>query len=223
MRQSHHIAAHPWADVERNYPACVAPALGKLMAMREPTGQGKLILWHGAPGTGKTTAIRSLAKSWADWCGMEYIIDPERLFADANYLTSVITDDDREQEGWRLLVAEDSDEFLRASARKEAGAALGRLLNLSDGILGQGTRTLILLTTNEQLDRLHPALIRPGRCLAQIEFRRFSVEEADSWLNDASTRRPTEPTTLAELIELQGGTPRITTDSHDEGSGGIYL
>jgi ATP-dependent 26S proteasome regulatory subunit len=69
-----------------------------------------------------------------------------------------------------LIVAEDSDEFLRLSARREAGAALGRLLNLTDGILGQGSNTLILLTTNELLENLHPALIRPGRCLAQIEF-----------------------------------------------------
>lgn len=78
---------------------------------------------------------------------------------------------DDESAKWQLLVAEDSDEFLRVSARRESGAALGRLLNLSDGILGQGSNTLILLTTNERLDRLHPALIRPGRCLARWSSR----------------------------------------------------
>jgi TRAP-type C4-dicarboxylate transport system permease large subunit len=75
-------------------------------------------------------------------------------------------------------VAEDSDEFLRASARRDAGASLGRLLNVTDGVLGQGSDTIILLTTNEEIGRLHPALVRPGRCLGAVEFTEFSPTEA---------------------------------------------
>lgn len=52
---------------------------------------------------------------------------------------------------WRLIVAEDSDDYLRASARRDAGAGLSRLLNLTDGILGQGFNVLVLITTNEEL------------------------------------------------------------------------
>lgn len=105
------------------------------------------------------------------------------------------------------MIAEDTDEYLRASARRDAGAALGRLLNLADGILGQGMNVLILLTTNEETARLHPALIRPGRCLAAVEFSPFDVREGSAWLN-----APVEvPVTLAELLEKRGDLSRLGT------------
>ncbi len=96
----------------------------------------------------------------------------------------------------------------RSSARKEAGAALGRLLN-TDGILGQGCNTLILLTTNERMDRLHPAVVRPGRCLAQIRFTRFSA--AGRAVAARGLRPTVEPKTLAELIEYRDAAKQIST------------
>jgi hypothetical protein len=72
------------------------------------------------------------------------------------------------------------------------------LLNVADGMLGQGLNTLVLLTTNEEITRLHPAVVRPGRCLCLIEFDRFSNAEARAWLDDATV---TGEPTLAELFE----------------------
>ena len=43
-----------------------------------------------------------------------------------------------------------------------AGQGLSRLLNVSDGLLGEGLRAVVLVTTNEPLRRLHPAVVRPG-------------------------------------------------------------
>jgi hypothetical protein len=41
---------------------------------------------------------------------------------------------------------------------------------------------LVAITTNEDLARLHPAAVRPGRCLAQIEVGRLPRAEAIAWL-----------------------------------------
>jgi hypothetical protein len=60
--------------------------------------------------------------------------------------------------------------------------ALGRLLNLTDGFVGQGVDVLVLVTGNEPLSRLHPALSRPGRCAAPVAFECFDAEEAAGWL-----------------------------------------
>ena len=123
---------------------------------------------------------------------------------------------------WRLIIAEDSDEYLRASARRDAGAGLGRLLNLADGVLGQGLNTLILLTTNEELHRIHPALTRPGRCLARVEFSRFSPAEARQWLPDECPV-PDQEFTLAELYEHAGQLDRIGEQPDHPRHVGQYL
>ena len=121
---------------------------------------------------------------------------------------------------FRLIVAEDSDEFLRASARRDAGASLGRLLNVTDGVLGQGFDTIILLTTNEEIGRLHPALVRPGRCLAAVEFTEFSPAEAAAWLGPGLPK-PTQPLSLADLFERRGDVDRVRTpDDLDDARAG---
>jgi len=175
-------------------------------------GEGRLILFHGEPGTGKTTAIQALFDEWSEWCQPHLITDPDRLFADSKYLMTVLESElgqcaptiDRPAEGskWKVIVAEDADAYLRSTGRSDAGAALGRLLNTTDGLLGQLSRSIVLLTTNEELPRLHPALIRPGRSHTRIEFTRFSAEEAGEWLGTAGVA-PDGGATLAELYEAR--------------------
>jgi hypothetical protein len=106
------------------------------------------------------------------------VLDPAALFAGPpDYLLDVLAweaDEDR----WRLIVLEDAGELLGG----EHGSALAPLLNLTDGVLGQGTSSLVLVTTNDPPARLRPAVRRPGRCLIDLEFVPFPPTEANAWL-----------------------------------------
>ena len=167
------------------------------------------------------------------------MLDPERLFDDPGYLMDVMIGDDLSAEErianvlqlgldsvpqppartwprWRLLILEDCDELIRDEARQSAGQALSRLLNLTDGLVGQGRKVLIAITTNEELRRLHPAVTRPGRCLAQVEVVPFAPAEAGQWLGRHGPQQSgqpgagaflsvTSPVTLAELYALRSG------------------
>jgi hypothetical protein len=201
-RRSRRVEAPSWDEVAANYPEPTAARLAQLVALDPHDAGGRLVVWHGPPGTGKTTAARALLRSWSSWCRGLIVTDPDRLFADPGYLMDVLLADaggDR----WRLLVLEDADQLLHRDARSEAGAALARLLNSADGFIGQGLKVLVLLSTNQQRIGIDPAILRPGRCLAEVEFGLFRPAEAAAWLGRPVGRRG--DLSLAELFRIRGG------------------
>jgi hypothetical protein len=225
--QPHRADRQRWSEVRHNYPRGTARELDRLMALTEPDREsGRLLLWHGPAGTGKTSATLALMTEWRPWADIHVASDPERLFQDPNYLLQVARDhssldfhkafpqhDEPLPTRWKLVVCEDADEYLRADAKQQSGPGLGRLLNLTDGILGAHTRVIVLLTTNDETERLHPAIRRPGRCLAEVSFPAFSRTEACAWLPEGLSA-PSGPTTLAQLFARRDG--RHITESEPD-------
>lgn len=232
-RHRKHIEPLPWATIRHNYPPTVMHRLDELMAMTPPAAGGRLILFHGKPGTGKTHAVRALIEQWQTWCAFDLLSEPETQLRQPTLIERVISEGPIKvvrvarldepavhEQDWRLVIAEDTDELLRGD-RSTGG--LGTLLNVTDGLLGQGNRTMFLLTTNEPIGNLPPSLTRPGRCIAHIEFEPFNLEDARRWLDKSSAPPITTPMTLAELYESRDHTPLQDGSSGSGTTVGTYL
>ena len=114
--------------------------------------------------------------------------------------------EDEREAPWRLLVLEDTGELLTPDAKSVIGQGLSRFLNVVDGLIGQGLRILVLVTTNEEIRALHPAVARPGRAAANIKFAQLGRDESAAWL--AQHELPEAPPgamTLASLYALLDG------------------
>ena len=208
------LTLRSWEESRAHYAPDVQRALDALVAhVPDVDAARRLLLWHGAPGTGKTSAVRALMHAWREWAQPLVVSDPERLLSDGQYLRNLLLDvDDLDDERWQLLVLEDADALLR---KDTGGPAMSKLLNLTDGLLGQGLRCLFLITTNEPLAAVHPAIVRPGRCLAQVEFGRLPAEQAAALLGSPVAG----PMTLAEVL----GRRPVETDDGATPAVGLYL
>lgn len=144
------------------------------------------------------------------------MLDPEALFGrDAGYFVSVLFDNDDDDDDddrkvgpdkTRLLVLEDCDELLSADAKARSGQGLARQLNLVDGLIGQGLKVAVLITTNEPLSGFHPAVSRPGRCGVVVSFELFTGDEGSEWLiKQGSEARAEGRVSLAELFAICDG------------------
>lgn len=191
MNVRRRIAVPSWTEIDGNYTSKVNGELERLMKghASELLTDGQLILWQGPPGTGKTYALRALAREWREWCDFHFITDPDAFFGSAAYMMQVVLKPnhyvnlvDDGEEKWNLLILEDSGELLAADAKQQVGQSLSRLLNLVDGMIGQGLRIIVLVTTNEELSKLHDAVSRHGRTASRISFEELSKDEAAQWL-----------------------------------------
>lgn len=216
------LEVHTWDESWFNYSTETRTQIEQLLDRNLNTEDGKLILWHGEPGTGKTHAIRALGCEWKNKAELHYILDPEQfLTAHAAYMIRVLLGESGvpsdiggkpKVQPWKVLIMEDSGEFLARDSKQSQGQGLSRLLNVCDGLIGQGLKILVLITTNEDLGTFHEAVTRPGRCLAKTEFTPLDREAIDVWQQKTGRTYPhSAPATVADLYvgsEQIGNVPK---------------
>jgi hypothetical protein len=187
-----------------NYSSLVLEGYEHVKAcLSSKTPCGRLVLFQGAPGTGKSYMIRSLVST----IDSTFIVVGSNMIADLSGPSILPVLMGAVQHGKPItFILEDADVAL--SDRKSAGMSqLSGLLNLGDGLLGEMMDIRIVATTNAGKLELDKAVTRPGRMCQHLTFDALSANDANSLYTklvsgEAPGKCTTKPLTLAEVYRL---------------------
>ncbi len=129
-------------------------------------------LMHGPPGNGKTSVVKALAGELGMNVYLLMLNDSEINDNRVNELLAKVPERN-------ILLLEDIDCAFTKRKRtsgKEGGLTFSGLLNAIDGVASAEGR-IIVMTTNH-IDRLDPALIRPGRADVKMLFGNATRDQA---------------------------------------------
>jgi hypothetical protein len=166
----------------------------------KPSG---LYMFHGSPGTGKTTYIKYLAN----------VVDRDFIYVPTNMLEYFTTDPNSLSILLRkpnsVLVLEDAEKAIIKRDDGGSSSSVSSLLNLSDGIMSDIMKTAIILTYNCPKQDIDEALRRKGRLQIDYEFNLLPKKDALKLANtlnypsDFIKEEITGDMSLADIYNLQ--------------------
>lgn len=162
-------------DINENYNDDFLNVHKDIVDFLNDRSSGLILLW-GAPGTGKTSYIRNLISS----VPKEYVIVPNSIamrLGDPD-LTSFITDHTDS-----VFILEDCEQLLEDRADNIFNNSINTILNMADGLLSDVVNIKFICTFNAPINKIDPALLRKGRCVAKYEFKEL-CEEKVKIIND---------------------------------------
>jgi hypothetical protein len=190
-------------DLESNYGKNFIEVDKKIKERLEEKPNG-LFMFHGLPGTGKTTYIKYLAGQ----VKRDFIYIPttmiEYFTSDPNCLHTLI------QKPNSVIILEDAEKaILKRLGDGMDSSAVSSLLNLSDGILSDILKTSVIVTYNCPKQDVDDALKRKGRLQMDYEFTALSEEDAKKlgkklkYSKKIIDEKINKPMTLSEIYNLE--------------------
>ena len=157
-------------DIELNYGKGFSKLSGKIIESINNNFSG-LYMFHGPPGTGKSTYIKYLSTV----IKKDIIFFPTSLvgtLTDPNIINLLIKKQNC------VLVLEDAEKAIVKRENTQDASLVSSLLNMTDGILGDVLKLNIIVTYNCQRAEIDDALLRRGRLKAEHSFNLLSKDNA---------------------------------------------
>ena len=136
-------------------------------------GNKGIYLFHGEPGTGKTTYLRYLISQVSKHKNIIYL--PSYMMwniSNPEFITFL------QANKGAVLVLEDAEAVLQKRDGQYNDQAVSNILNISDGLLNDATGMQIIATFNANKTQLDPAIMRAGRMINEHEFVALDADTA---------------------------------------------
>jgi hypothetical protein len=136
------------------------------------TKKSGLYLFHGAPGTGKSTYIKYLCSGVLNRKIAYIPVGLIHHLTAPDMLPLLVENKDL------ILVIEDAEKALLSRETSADSQLVSTILNLTDGFLGDAMNTSIVATFNTGKENIDAALLRKGRLRVCHEFKKLTIEQA---------------------------------------------
>jgi hypothetical protein len=163
------------APLDEAYPTLLEPVgrfIGRYLDARET-----VLILQGPPGTGKTRFVRAvlaaISRRKGDSAKVLYTTDTRSLENDEIFVEFVTGSHD-------AFVVEDADHIL--DVRANGNLHLHRFLAIADGVVRAQGRKILFTTNLPNVGDIDDALLRPGRCFANLHFRALYRPEVERLL-----------------------------------------
>ena len=179
-------------NISENYNDDFAPVYKDVVNFLDSRESG-LILFYGAPGTGKTSVIRHLCNKYP----RNYIVVPTSLtnrLGDPDFISFMLDNSNS------VFILEDCEQVLMDRGINMFNGAISNILNMSDGLLSDIMNVKFICTFNADIKAIDSALLRKGRCYARYEFKELSEDKVKNLSEKYNLSiSDIRPMTLAEI------------------------
>ena len=159
-----------------------------------------LTILQGSPGTGKTSFLRHLLHILRGTHRFYYLpVTVYPLLAAPATVDFWTSENKFYSEKLKVVIIEDAETLLMQRAADNHDS-LSNLLNLADGFLGAFLKLHVICTVNTPVEKLDPAVMRPGRLLARYTFNRLTSQQAQNLAAAKGLKIPAQESySLAEI------------------------
>lgn len=194
----------PKIDLDLNYNDDFKEEYDKIIKrLNTPKDKG-IVLFHGDPGTGKTTLIKHLLS----------VVKKKVIFIPPDLAPTISRPEFIAflmQHSNSILVIEDAENAIvsRDNSYGSNQQAVSNLLNLSDGILSDALSIQIICTFNCSINQVDQALMRKGRLISKYEFKALAQKKAEKlakhigYSDDLVSKEVNKDLKLCDIFSLE--------------------
>lgn len=176
--------------------------------LKKPYDKG-IVLFHGDPGTGKTTYIKHLTK----------LIDNKEILFVPPSMAEMLSEPsiipflmDHKNS---ILIIEDAERVISDRESNGSSAGVSNILNITDGILGDCLNIQIIATFNMKREKIDQALLRKGRLITEYKFGKLSITDTNRLLKHLGKDHiVNEEMVLADIYNIDVDVYKTQTDNH---------
>lgn len=186
----------PFENIYDNYTQDVQEKYERAVKTINESRSGLVVL-NGPPGTGKSYLLRALLTDVRERQGI-VCIPAVQFLNDVGRMSNVMAENKKS-----IIILEDVGEILSIDSQLTHATEVSNLLNMTEGFLSFLSNAIFVATFNYELEKVNPALLRPGRCISRIPVGELDYAHAQRLIGEDIKIPKNRDYTLAHVYQIR--------------------